>query len=325
MNFQTRVFIDDPPVKIGYHTSSLFIGSCFSDYIGTIMARYKFPILMNPFGTLFNPASIAANLENLVNRKVYTPSELKFHDGLWLSFDHYTGYSHPDQENCLGNINSSVTRASEWLKACDYLVITFGTAWIYIYKETGKIVANCHKIPQSAFTREFLQPQEIIGSYDRLLSELADYNPKLRVVFTLSPVRHWSDGAVNNQLSKSVLHYSIQEILKRHENAGYFPSYEIFMDELRDYRYYAADMLHPSEQGAQYVWEKFLASWVDDSSKKILAELEPLIQAALHRPVNAGSEAHMRFRNNMLKKTVDLKVKYPFLDLSEEIAFFKEA
>lgn len=323
MNFHTKVTIPDPPVRLGYQTPALFMGSCFSDYIGTIMSGYKFPLLMNPFGTLFNPASIAANIENLVKRKEYKPDDLNFHDGLWLSFDHYTGFSGPDEKKCLNRMNAYVFRASEWLKNSKFLVITFGTAWIYRYRNTGRIVANCHKIPQSAFSRELLQPSDITAAYNGLLSSLAVYNPSLKIIFTVSPVRHWADGAVNNQLSKSVLHYSIQEILKEWGNAWYFPSYEIFMDELRDYRFYAADMLHPSEQGSRYVWERFLDSWFEESSKRILTELEPVLTAVRHRPTDAGSEAHRKFSEKMLAKTENLKTKYPFIDLSEEIAFFK--
>lgn len=322
MEFQTRVVITDPPVKISYQTPLLLMGSCFSDYIGTIMAGYKFHLLMNPFGTLFNPASIAANIENLIKRRQYKTADLIFYDDLWLSFDHYTGFSDPDEGNCLNRINASVFRASEWLKDCDYLVLTFGTAWIYKYRKTGKIVANCHKIPQSEFSREFQRPEDIIATYDRLIALLIKYNPHIKIIFTLSPIRHWADGAVNNQLSKSVLHYSIQEILRGRENAWYFPSYEIFMDELRDYRFYAQDMLHPSDQGAKYVWERFLGSWFDETAKSILTELEPMLRASRHRPVNPDSEAHRKFKINMLKKAENLKLRFPFLDLSREMAVF---
>jgi len=321
---QTKVIIPDPPVTISYKSRCLFMGSCFSDYIGTIMAGYKFRLLMNPFGTLFNPASIAGNLENLVNGKIYKAADLNFHDGLWLSFDHYTGFSNSDPAACLAGINRSVSHASEWLRDCDFLILTFGTAWIYRYKESGKIVANCHKIPQAAFLREFMEPTAIIEQYHRIINLLRQYNPKLKLIFTLSPVRHWSDGAVNNQLSKAVLHFSIHEILKRHEQAWYFPSYEIFMDELRDYRFYASDMLHPSEQGARYVWERFRDSWVDAPSRQILAEVEGILKATGHRPVNPGSEAHRKFRQNILKKTAQLVQKYPFLDFSEEIDILNE-
>ena len=319
---QTRVNIPQSPVKIGYHTKCLLMGSCFSDYIGKIMARYKLPVLMNPFGTLFNPGSIADNLRHLVNGKSFTPADLHYHDGQWLSFSHYTGFSHPDKEACLIQINNSVRQATEWLQQSSILIMTFGTAWIYRLNETGKLVANCHKLPQAYFSKEFSEPSEIIKQYDLLLSELKAYNPGLTPVFTLSPVRHWADGAVNNQLSKSVLHYSIHEILKSHPQACYFPSYEIFMDELRDYRFYASDMLHPSEQGAGYVWERFMETWMDEESGQILAEVSAITKAAQHRPVNAESEAHTKFKQLTLKKIEQLTRKYPFLDFSNEIQLF---
>lgn len=273
---------------------------------------------MNPFGTLFNPASISADLENLVKGKTYGAGDLNFHNGNWLSFDHYTGFSYPDRDKCLAEVNNSVSVASEWLKNTHFLVLTFGTAWVYIYSETGKIVANCHKIPQTAFSKQLMQPHEIIEQYNNVLSLLRNFNPELKVIFTLSPVRHWSDGAVNNQLSKSVLHYSIHEIIRLNSNTLYFPSYEIFMDELRDYRFYAEDMLHPSKQGAEYVWERFLESWIDDASKQILKKIEPVLKATRHRPVNPGSEAHIKFSESTLKKIKALKQEYPFLDFTKE-------
>lgn len=319
MLLQTKITIPEPPYKISYTTPCLLMGSCFSDYIGSIMEGYKFPLLMNPFGTLFNPASIAANLENLIEGKQYREEDLNFHEGLWFSFDHYTLFSGPERDSCLNNINISTSHASGWLKNCEFLVLTFGSAWVYRHKPSGKIVANCHKIPGSFFSRELLQAETIVNLYDRLISRLAGYNPSIKIIFTLSPVRYWADGAVNNQLSKSILHYSIQQILKKTDRAFYFPAYEIFMDELRDYRFYAVDMLHPSKQGAEYVWERFLESWIDEPSKVILAKVDHVLKAVRHRPLNPRSEAHKKFRELTLQKIHELTKEYPFLDFKEEL------
>jgi len=217
--FRTRVSISEPAAKIGYHTKSLWMGSCFSDTIGKIMAGYKFPVLLNPFGTLFNPFSIGSNIQRLISGEAFTPADLNFHDGLWFSYSHYTGFSKPVQDACLSAINGSFMPASAWLKQCDFLLLTFGTARIYRLKSTGSIVANCHKMPASSFTSALAEPGEIIRLFDAVLGNLDLLNPAVKVIFTLSPVRHWSDGAVNNQLSKSILHYSIHEILKKHARA----------------------------------------------------------------------------------------------------------
>jgi hypothetical protein len=301
----------------------MFMGSCFADNIGKIMTDYKFPVLLNPFGTLFNPASLADNIDSLISGKEFNPDDLLFHNGLWLSLSHNTGFTHSNRETCLASINNSVTAASTWIQHCDYLVLTFGTAWTYIYNETGKIVANCHKLPAASFTRSFLEPADIIARYDALLPVLKRHNPGIRVIFTLSPVRHWSDGAVNNQLSKSALHYSIHEILKKHDGAFYFPAYEILMDELRDYRFYAADMLHLSEQAGKYIWERFCDAWVDNHSKKLMAGVTAILKAVGHRPLHAETNNHKKFQQNTLKQIEHLTGLYPFLDFSKEIAMLQ--
>jgi hypothetical protein len=314
--FFTRVNIPESPVKMDYHTKVLFMGSCFSDYIGRIMASYKFPVLLNPFGTLFNPISIADDLLILKDRKVFTEADLGHFQDVYFSFAHYTGFSDVDPQRCLKRINESATQASEWLKNCSYLIITLGTSWVYTFNASGKVVANCHKLPGSDFTKSLLSPGEIIKHYNRLIPQLRLYNPGLRIVFTLSPVRHWADGAESNQLSKSILHYSIHELIALHKDLFYFPAYEIFMDELRDYRFYAVDMLHPSEQGTRYVWDRFAETWLDKQSREIIPELEQVIKSLAHKPVNAESAAHLKFMEKTQKKIEALKTRYPFLDFS---------
>jgi hypothetical protein len=321
--FRTQVVLPLSPAKISYFTKSLFMGSCFADNIGNIMAGFKFPILLNPFGTLFNPASLADNISNLVTGKEFSSNDLLYHNGLWLSLSHYTGFTNPNRDACLSSINNSVKAASVWLQHCDFLVLTFGTAWAYLYNETGKLAANCHKLPSSAFTRIFLEPDDIVARYNTLLPILKEYNPNIRVIFTLSPVRHWSDGAENNQLSKSVLHYSIHEIMKKHNHTFYFPAYEIFMDELRDYRFYAIDMLHPSELGSNYVWERFCDAWVDEPSKKIMAQVTAVLKAVGHRPLHAETATHKKFLQNTRRQIERLTTLYPFLDFSNEVALLQ--
>jgi hypothetical protein len=318
--FRTKVNIPVSPANISYLSKCLLMGSCFSDYIGQIMKRHKFQAVLNPFGTLFNPASIAQNTEHLLSGNIFTAGELHQHNGLWFSFFHYTGFSDPHPQVCLEKINTAAKTASAWLKTCDYLILTFGTAWIYKYNATSAIVANCHKLPAAAFTRSLMQPGEIIALYRNLIPLLRSVNPGLRIIFTLSPVRHWADGAENNLLSKSILHYSIHEILKEHAELYYFPAYEIFMDELRDYRFYAADMLHPSEQGTAYIWQRFCDTWMDPATLQQYSNVSAVIRATGHRPMNAVTDAHKTFRQQTLEKIEHLSRQFPFMDFSEEIA-----
>jgi hypothetical protein len=316
--FHTMVEITPSRKKITYSSAMLFMGSCFSNTIGEKLESLKFKVRTNPFGVLFNPSSIADNLRILMENKPFTPDRLHFYNGQWISFNHYTGFSHPDQKKCLDRINLSMASSASLLKKAGFLFLTFGTAWVYRFNETGAIAANCHKLPSASFTRFLLEPDEIIGIYNNLLQKIRDYNPELTVVFTLSPVRHWKDGAVNNQKSKSVLHYAIDKIADQNSGIHYFPAYEIFMDELRDYRFYARDMLHPSESGAEYIWERFLETYMDPDTLPLMKEVQSLMKAAGHRPVNPDDPFNRSFLQNSIAAMNSLSEMHPFLDFRHE-------
>ncbi len=322
--FRTVVDIPVAPDKISYLTGCLFMGSCFTEEIGGRMQRLKFPVLVNPFGTLFNPASICNNLATLVREELYTPEDLHHHHEMWFSFSHYTAFARRDRKECLDNINHSLSEAVAWLRKSRYLLITFGTAWTYIHNQTGKLVANCHKLPAADFTRKLLDPGEIVSIYDELLTALSQVNSNIRVIFTVSPVRHWKDGAVGNQLSKSVLHLSIHELVKNHKNARYFPAYEIFMDELRDYRFYESDMLHPSRQGSDYVWERFCDTYFNERTKEIMAGVTAVLKAVDHRPRQTDSPNHRTFIDNTLNLIGQITSAHPFLDFTPEILLLRK-
>ena len=322
--FRTRVEFPESGEKIGYNSRCLFMGSCFTEEIGGRMLSLKFPVLVNPFGTLFNPASICDNLEILIEEKVFSKDDLFMHNGLWFSFSHYTGFDRPDQQECLALINKSLQEAAKWIRQCNYIFITLGTAWTFIYKSTGRLVANCHKLPSADFTRLLLDPEEIADRVDHMLEALKKINPRARIIFTVSPVRHWKDGAVNNQLSKSILLLAIHRLMKKHSSISYFPAYEIFMDELRDYRFYAADMLHPSETGSEYVWERFCDSWLDEPSKKTMAGVTAILKAVAHRPKQIDLPNLKKFSENLLKQIDQLTLSNPNLDFSPEITILRE-
>jgi hypothetical protein len=295
------------------------MGSCFTDSIGERMADLKFPVLVNPFGTLFNPVSMGDNLRLLMHGTPFSEDDLYFHNGLWFSFNHYTHFPHPDLKTCLSAINNANARAASWLKTCPYLLLTFGTSWIYTFRETGNTVANCHKLPASSFIRRLIKPDEIVEMYESLVREIIQYNPEIRIIFTVSPVRHWKDGAVDNQVSKSVLILAVHELISKLPNTYYFPAYEIFMDELRDYRFYAPDMFHPAEQGVDFVWERFRDTFMDGPSEKIMNDVNAVLKAVAHRPVQPNTPDHKKFISKTLKQIQQLTVSYPFLDFTREI------
>ena len=299
--FHTEVEIPDYPWKTGYGFKNLFMGSCFTENIGTRMAEVKFPVDINPFGILYNPASVAEGLRILMNERFFTKDDLVQHDGMWHSFAHHGRFSSVDIDLILENINDRIAASSKFLKETGFLFITFGTAWIYRYKTNGQMVSNCHKIPAGEFVRERLNTEAIVNDYIHLLYGLKTLNPALKVIFTVSPIRHWSDGAIENQISKAILLLAIDEIVKRHNGfCSYFPAYEIVMDELRDYRYYSPDMIHISDVAVDQIWEKFEDSLINAESKLISTKVQKIIKAASHRPLHPGSSEFKKFINQML-------------------------
>ncbi|MBM3419853.1 MAG: GSCFA domain-containing protein [Bacteroidetes bacterium] len=302
MNLRTEVAAGKQERMISYKTPVMFIGSCFAGEMANKMQEGLLPVICNPFGTQFNPASVAASLRCLIQGRIYTPDDLWNHNGRWLSFDHYTEFSSEDNEICLGKINGSILKASDFLKKAGFLFVTFGTAWVYRRKDTGEIVSNCHKIPDSFFSRELLSPEKVASDWSDLLDSLLQFNPGLRIIFTVSPVRHWKDGAYGNQVSKSVLFLAIDKLLNHPVQPGYFPSYELLMDDLRDYRYYAADMLHPSETAVSYIWEKFSMSFLDPPTEQLSREITAVSRAARHRIVSESTGEIRSFAETMLRK-----------------------
>ena len=315
MKLLTEISLPDYPIQIDHRAPSLFIGSCFTDNIGRILQRSLFPVSINPFGVTYNPVSVLKQLTALMEKEHYKPDDLNQHKDLWFSFDHYTGFSSPDREICLEEINKDFQQSKKVLSKAKLLVITWGTAWIYRYKTTGEVVCNCHKIPANEFTRSRLSVKEIIGSYSELLPKLFRHNPELKVLFTVSPVRHWKDGAHGNQLSKATLLLATEALEQLFpEQVFYFPSYELLMDELRDYRFYGEDLLHPNNSATRYIWEKFQKALVSEESQQIIRDLEPLLRMEEHRSIDKAKDAHRETIRIREKKRATLRKKYPFLD-----------
>ena len=316
--FRTVVEIPESRTKLDYETGSMWIGSCFTENIGSRLKELKFPHEVNPFGILYNPASINNSLKILTDGRMFTEKDLRYGNGLWYSFSHHSSYSHPERDACLERINESITRAAGMLKKAKLLFITFGTARVFQLKENGEIVSNCHKIPASHFDRVLLDVEEIVESYSSLINRLKEFSPDLRIVFTISPVRHWKDGAHGNQISKSILLLAVSRLEELFDNVSYFPAYEIIMDELRDYRFYDEDMLHINKQGVDYIWEKFQEAYLSPSSKPVIKEITAIRLGTQHRPFNPTSRQHQMFMLKILERIAAVEKLIPDADFSNE-------
>jgi hypothetical protein len=292
----------------------LFMGSCFAEEIASKFERYKFHVDSNPFGVLYNPLSIAEAIELLAAGKTYKKRDLFFADGEWFSYAHHGSFSAATAHDALAKINESALRGAAALKKADVVIITLGTAWIW--EMNGAVVANCHKQPASLFTRRRLSVGEIIEHFEALL--LGPLAGK-RVIFTVSPIRHLGDGFVENSLSKSILRVAVGELVEKYYNALYFPAYEIVIDDLRDYRFYNPDLIHPSSEAVDYVWEKITGAAFDKRTQALLPRIEAIRRAVEHRPFNPDAEAYEEFRQKIIEQALDIEEKYPDIDFSDVI------
>lgn len=325
-NFQTEVEIPVFEWKTGYKYANLFIGSCFTENIGGKMASLKYKADINPFGILYNPISVANGLRFLLTKRAFSKEDLIQHDGLWHSFFHHSRFSSPDMHQTLNTINNKIKASSHFLKNARFLFITFGTAWVFEYKKTGNTVSNCHKIPPQHFKRYRLTGDEIIEEFLQLVPELWKVNPELKIVFTVSPIRHLKDGAIENQRSKATLVLAIDQLVRKFgtNRCTYFPAYEIVMDELRDYRFYSEDMVHLSDVAIKHIWNIFQISLIENESQKISNEVQKIINAKNHKPFNIFTAKHLLFLKKSIQKIKALKKNYSYLDLALEENYFSE-
>jgi hypothetical protein len=323
--FQTVVEVPKFRWKTGYSRKNIFMGSCFTENVGNRMAALKYDVDINPFGILYNPVSVANSLKMLITEKEFTDSDLIHAGGLWHSFHHHGKFSFPNKQDTLKAINDRLKSSAEFLKEADFLFITFGTAWIYRYKETGQTVSNCHKIPAGKFERARLSIAEIVEEYRELFAEVRKINPHLKVVFTVSPIRHWKDGSVENQRSKAILLLAIDQLIHDIDDdfCAYFPAYEIVMDELRDYRFYAEDMIHISEVAIDHIWEKFQSCLIEKESQQIAVQVQKVVKAMNHKPLHENTPEYVRFLDQTISEIIRLESNYVYLNLTVEKEYFK--
>ena len=297
------------------------MGSCFAEHIGARLSEMKWRTVVNPFGVLYNPLSIAEAMGRLISAHPYTEEELTLYPhGGWSTWMHHSRYAHPDKETALQLINESLAIGSQMLAQADMLIVTLGTAWVYRQKETNQVVGNCHKVPERTFTRQRLTVEETVEAMAAMLAQLWEVNPSLRMIITVSPVRHLKDTLHGNQLSKATLLLAVDELCRRFpDRVHYFPAYEIVMDELRDYRFYADDMAHPSPQAVEYVWERFVEHMTHREAQDFMTQWTKVARALAHRPFRPEGEEYKEFvRQNMLR-IMELKEKYPYLEVQNEI------
>jgi len=282
MKFRTELKSPKYPFQISYKDRMLLLGSCFSDNIGTFLINYRFSALSNPFGTLFNPVSIANALEMTINPELFTGDYHYFFENRWVSFAHHGSFSHSDENQFIKQIREQFSVTKVFLEQTHFLFITFGTAYVYKFIERDLVVANCHKIPNTKFEKIRLKIDEIVKIYTEIIEKIQKINPSATIIFTVSPVRHLGDGFHENQLSKSILHLAVEQ-LTHDKNIFYFPAYEILMDDLRDYRFYAEDLCHPGENAISYIEEIFAESFFSQETKERLKEIEKENKFLNHR------------------------------------------
>jgi hypothetical protein len=303
---------------INHHSKILLIGSCFSEHISGKLKFSGFDVFENPHGILFHPLAIERTVSDCLQQTQYRKEDLVFNGELWTSLNHHGRFNNPDPQVVLDSINASIRKAHIFLKNTSHLVLTLGTSWAYRHVEKESLVANCHKIPQKEFKKELLSREEIVASLERTVSRVREVNPEVAIILTVSPVRHIKDGMVENTLSKARLHESIHQLKAEKDGISYFPAYELMMDDLRDYRFYKSDLIHPSETAVEYIWERFSDCWIDPSANQLMQEARSIHRGLKHRPLQASSGKHREFQEKIERQILELKEKYPALKIYQD-------
>ena len=321
MNFHLDLQIKPFTKKVHYQQTLFFIGSCFAENMALQMQSYKFNTVLNPHGVLYNPDSMAVAIRSYLENKEVEEKDLFYANHAYHSWQHHSRFSNTDKTNCLYNINQHIHTAHQALKTADWLFITFGSAYVYNHKPNGLRVGNCHKQPLQDFIKELLEIEEMLGCYQQLIAELLQFNPELKILFTVSPVRYIRDGVVENNRSKARLLETVHR-LTDNEKIFYFPAYELIMDDLRDYRFYKTDLVHPNDQAIEYVFQKLIPALFDQKTAELFEKIKDILKARSHRVMSNNLEAHRQFRSTYLKRCEQLQHEYPFLSLKEELAYF---
>ncbi|GAA0550690.1 GSCFA domain-containing protein [Chitinophaga japonensis] len=317
MDFRLTFPIAPLQPALEYRDPLLLMGSCFAEEMGGKLQEHLFPALVNPHGILYNPLSIAKAVHSYLDQKQYTEADLFMHNDGWHSWDHHSRFSALTPAAALEKINTLQQQAARRLQEARWLVITLGSAHAYVLKETGQLVANCHKVPMAAFQKKLLGADEIIAALDSMMHRLFFSNREVHILFTVSPVRYARDGVVENNLSKAVLLQAVHHLVHKFDRLHYFPAYELVIDDLRDYRFYKDDLVHPNETAVNYVWEHFVQHCVHPGSRQLLQAIAGINRAARHRPFNPDSPQHRQFLQTYARKVEQLQQEHPYLQWEE--------
>jgi hypothetical protein len=320
MSFLLQRTICEPLIaksKINFKHKLVSLGSCFSENIGKKFEKNNFDIIVNPYGQQYNPHSIATSIVHIINNKVFIESDLFYYLEQYHSFQHHSILSGNSVAEALANINTRIATAHNQMMQADYLFVTLGTAHIFTHVESNTVVNNCHKVPVKNFEKKYLKTNEIVQALANAFNCLIALNPTIKIVLTVSPVRYLAFGFYENNLSKGYLFSSIQELLDRFSCCSYFPAYELVMDDLRDYRYFSEDMLHPTYQATDYVWQKLMDTYLDAQTVELIQEINKINLAANHRPRNINSVAHQDFLKKTLTKAIQLETQYSFINFNK--------
>jgi GSCFA family len=316
MNFRTQIPISKNNNPIDYSSRIVSLGSCFAENMDEKFQYFKFQITTNPFGIIFNPVSIERIIERIVNQELFTEKDIFYHNERWHCFEVHSDLSHDDKEHFLENLNQIIQSVHAQILASTHVIITLGTSWVYKNVETNQIVANCHKVPQKNFTKELLSVEIIKKSLENIVSLVATVNKNAKFIFTVSPVRHIKDGFVENNVSKAnliIAIYSVLQVRPLGAEGAYFPSYEILLDELRDYRFYAEDMLHPNKTAIDYIWIKFFENYISENEFQTMQQVCDIQKALHHKPFDPNSESHQQFLSKLRDKMAKLVLENPNL------------
>lgn len=327
MQFRAEFFPKPFPVKIKHSDKLLLVGSCFTEQIGKKLAAHKFSVTDNPNGILFNPMSIAKAITSYADGKIYSADDLFYYNELWASKDHHTRFSAPDKQIALKNINESQQKAAACIREADWLMLTLGSAFLYEWKDKdagenyNNVAANCHKIPTDKFNRRLAHAEEISAVLTTMTEKVWSINANIKIMYTISPVRHLREGFIENNRSKAALIQAVHS-LTDNKQVFYFPAYELIIDDLRDYRFFAEDLVHPNYAATDYVWEKFIPAVTDDATQQLLKEINEINAAINHKPFNPSSEAHKKFLQAYAEKIKVLQLRYPYINYHKEAAYF---
>lgn len=324
MQFFANINIKPLKPSIIYKDKVLLTGSCFTEHIGNFLIESKFNVLQNPNGILFDPASVTLSLISYIQNKQYSEADLFYLNEAWHSWQHHSRFSNTDKTVVLSSINQSQQQAYTFLKEADWLIITLGSAFTYKLVDTVGSVANCHKAPAQNFIKHLNSIEEIVTAFDTAIHRLFHFNSKLKIIFTISPVRHLRDGVVDNNRSKARLIEAVHHLVNKFDKLYYFPAYELVIDVLRDYRFYDVDLAHPNYAATQFVLEKFSENCFDDATRTLIEEIKKIEIAKKHKPFNPQSSMHKKFLQQQAEKIKKLMLQHPYLSFEEELKYFSK-